>query len=221
MALGPARRLGGGLLLALAAAAARGDPAMEFEPNAPGTYTLQRIMATADGAVVDSTGVDRRLKPYLHGRITLLSFIYSSCADPEGCPYATVVFHRVKEALEGIPEARGKVRLISLSFDPQRDTPERLALYGGTEANREAPIRWDYLTTRGLSRLLPILKDFGQDVSVDLDEQGKPRGTFSHVLKVFLIDAQGQVREIYTTSYLLPKVVVNDIRNLLMERPRK
>jgi len=37
------------------------------------------------------------------------------------------------------------------------------------------------------------------------------------MLKVFLIDTRGEVREIYTSSFLLPDVLVNDIRTPLME----
>jgi hypothetical protein len=37
------------------------------------------------------------------------------------------------------------------------------------------------------------------------------------VLKVFLIDRRGWVREIYSTSYLVPQVVINDVKTLLME----
>jgi hypothetical protein len=38
-----------------------------------------------------------------------------------------------------------------------------------------------------------------------------------HVLKVFLIDPRGIVREIYTTSYLFPDVLLNDIETLRLE----
>jgi cytochrome oxidase Cu insertion factor (SCO1/SenC/PrrC family) len=79
-------------------------------------------------------------------------------------------------------------------------------------------VTWDFLTTRSRRELLPILNGFGQDVGVDIDRAtGKPAGTYSHVLKVFLIDRHGAVREIYTTDYLLPEMVLNDIKTLLME----
>ena len=60
-----------------------------------------------------------------------------------------------------------------------------------------------------------MLVGFDQDVS-------RPRAAASnkellHVLKLFLIDRHGWVREIYTTSYLAPQVVINDIRTLLLE----
>jgi hypothetical protein len=66
--------------------------------------------------------------------------------------------------------------------------------------------------------LRPMLEGFGQDLSVVLDENGKSTGSLSHVLKVFLIDRRGSIREIYSTSFLLPQVVLNDIRTLLIEQ---
>jgi protein SCO1/2 len=39
-----------------------------------------------------------------------------------------------------------------------------------------------------------------------------------HMLKVYLIDSQGKVREIYSTSFLQPAVLLNDIKTVLMER---
>lgn len=218
-----ARRLlvAGGLLACLAPASAQSGAVPGYLPNPPGTYALQDIMQAGDGRVLDSQGRTRRLAEFTRGRVTLLSFIYSSCADPAGCPYAYTVFHLVRSALEEDPAARRKVRLVSLSFDPHRDTPETLRLYGGPDANREAPVRWDYLTTRSTTELLPILSAYGQEASVEKDAAGRPRGPFAHVLKVFLIDRRGRVREIYTTAYLLPPVVVNDIRTLLLEEGRE
>jgi hypothetical protein len=66
--------------------------------------------------------------------------------------------------------------------------------------------------------LRPMLEGFGQDLSVVLDENGKLTGSLSNVLKVFLIDRRGSILEIYTTSFLLPQVVLNDIRTLLIEQ---
>ena len=66
--------------------------------------------------------------------------------------------------------------------------------------------------------LLPVLDDLGQDVSVEIDDKGRPTRTLHHMLKVFLIDPRGTVREIYTLAYLQPEVMLNDIRTLHMER---
>jgi cytochrome oxidase Cu insertion factor (SCO1/SenC/PrrC family) len=65
---------------------------------------------------------------------------------------------------------------------------------------------------------LPVLEDFGQDVSVEVDEQGRPTRTLHHMLKVFLIDPHGTVREIYSVAFIQPEVMLNDIRTLYLEQ---
>ena len=45
---------------------------------------------------------------------------------------------------------------------------------------------------------------------------------FTHTLKVFLVDPAGVVREIYSTAYLMPRMIVNDMRTLALEgRPTR
>ena len=191
---------------------------MDFVPPVAGSYRLGRIQPATEGAVLDVDGRRRKLSEFTRGRVTLLAFMYSSCADPNGCPYALTVMHLVKNELEKLPESRGRVRFVSLSFDPVRDTPQVIALYGRDGGGAKQHVAWDFLTTRSRRDLLPILDGFGQDVGVNVDKTtGKPVGTYSHVLKVFLIDRNGSVREIYTTDYLLPGMVLNDIKTLLME----
>lgn len=213
------------LLLAGAAGAAErpeaGTATMDFVPPAPGSYDLMRIMDAADGRVLDTAGRAHALSRYTGGKISLLSFIYSSCADPNGCPYAYLVFHQLQARLARDPQLAGQVRLVSLSFDPLRDTPDVLALYAGDHA-RAGQVEWAFLTTASVKDLLPILDGFGQDVFLDVDPaSGVHLGTYSHVLKVFLIDRSHMVREVYTTAFLMPDMVYNDILTLLLEAGQK
>lgn len=195
---------------------------LDFAPPPAGSYELQYIMPAADGEVLDTEGNRRRLSEFTGGKVTLLSFIYSTCADPKGCPYAYLVFHNLKTRIGLDPRLHGKVRLASLSFDPKRDTPQMLKLYAGDHVQPCQPVEWNFLTTASLKQLIPILDDFGQDVFIDIDPKTKePVGTLSHVLKVFLIDHNHVVREIYTTVYLHPDMVFNDILTLLMEQGLK
>ncbi|ODU51324.1 MAG: hypothetical protein ABS92_00200 [Thiobacillus sp. SCN 63-374] len=199
---------------------ASGELIFDYDVNPPGTYTLQKIQHAASGQVLDTEGRARALADsFGSGKVTLLSFIYSSCADPNGCPYAYTVFHLLKSRMEREqPQLTGKTRLVSLSFDPERDTPEALKLYAGADAKAAKGVQWDFLTTASLRELIPILDAYRQDVYFDLDPKtGQALGTMSHVLKVFLIDRAGEVREIYTASYLNPDVVYNDILTLHLE----
>jgi len=194
-------------------------PALDFVPPAPGSYVLHRIMPAPEGRVLGLDGRTEPLSRYTRGEITLLGFIYTTCVDPHGCPLAYKVFDELRVAIESTPRLHGKVRLVTLSFDPARDTPEVMRSYGGSRAveNGKA-LRWYFLTTRSARELMPLLEGFGQDVAVTVDRtSGRPRRELSHVLKVFLIDRAGDIREIYSSMFLHPETVLNDIETLLLE----
>ena len=195
-------------------------PPLDFDPPRPGTYTLHRIMTAPDGEVLGVDGRAQRLSHFTRGRITLLGFIYTTCIDPDGCPLAYRVFEAVKQAIVATPAVRGRVQLVTLSFDPARDTPAVMGRYAGSRVTGEGVgVRWYFLTTRSARELMPLVEGFGQDVRHTIDRSsGTPRRELSHVLKVFLIDPAGFVREIYSSTFLHPRTVLNDIETLLMER---
>jgi len=187
----------------------------DFVPPAPGTYTLHPIMRAPRGTVVDLEGRSRPLAELTTGKITLLSFVYTRCADTWGCPLAYRVFDAVGSAVERSPTLRSRVRLVTLSFDPGHDTPTVMREYAGEQAARG--VDWHFLTTRSPHALAPLLEGFGQDVRVAAGGGRDGPGPMSHLLKVFLIDPCGVVREIYSTAYLYPEVVIADIETLRLE----
>jgi cytochrome oxidase Cu insertion factor (SCO1/SenC/PrrC family) len=194
-------------------------PALEYEPPAAGSYVLHRIMPAPEGRVLGLSGKTEPLSRYTRGTITLLGFIYTTCADPDGCPLAYRVFDALKEAIAATPRLHGKVRFVTLSFDPARDTPDVMRDYAGSRAvDKGSGLRWYFLTTRSARELMPLVEGFGQDIVTTYDRStGKRHRELSHVLKVFLIDAAGDVREIYSSNFLHPRTVLNDIETLLLE----
>jgi cytochrome oxidase Cu insertion factor (SCO1/SenC/PrrC family) len=211
----------GGLLVAATLRAHPLDtfPALDFVPPPPGSYKLHRIMAAPDGRVLGIDGRSRMLSYYTRGQVTLLGFIYTICVDPEGCPLAYRVFDALKTAINATPALHGKVRFVTLSFDPARDTPEVMRRYAGSRAvDMGGGLRWYFLTTRSARELMPLVEGFGQDVRVTFNRSsGRARRELSHVLKVFLIDRSGYIREIYSSLFLHPRTVLNDIETLLIE----
>jgi protein SCO1 len=208
-------------LLGAATAACAGVPAAPPElalmlPE-PGSYRLERIMRVPDGTVLESDGSIHRLSEFTTGQVTLFSFIYTYCTDARGCPLAYETMHKLKAAIGSDAAMRGKVRFVSMSFDPQYDTPAAMRSYGGADAQDRSGLRWHFLTSRNGQELAPVLEGFGQDVGLAAQAAGQRAPVFSHVLKVFLIDRSGTVREIYSTSFLNPAVLLNDIRSLVME----
>jgi protein SCO1 len=182
-------------------------PRQDFIAPLPGSYTLEVIQQAPSGKVLDVDGRVYPLDQYTTGKITLLSFIYTYCVDPVGCPLAFQTFIGLRERLSATPNVARQVRFVSLSFDPTNDTPTAMKLYAGQLADAGNALRWHFLTTRSVDELKPILDDFGQDVSVQFDAGGRPTRLYNHMLKIFLIDTNGRVREIYTTAFLLPDLL--------------
>jgi cytochrome oxidase Cu insertion factor (SCO1/SenC/PrrC family) len=181
---------------------------------------LPVIQEAADGWVLENNWVPRRLSNYTKGSVTLLSFIYTYCTDPTGCPLAYETFEDLKKRLQSKPSLKGKVRFVSLSFDPSNDTPEAMRLYGGGRQS-DAYVPWHFLTTYSLLFLRPILDGYGQDVEVELDAAGKPTRVLTHMLKVFLLDREAKVREVYSSAFLHPEVMLNDIETLVLEAEQR
>jgi protein SCO1/2 len=207
-------------LAAPAGASSRADepPRMDFVLPKPGTYQLQRIMRAPDGTVLTVDGQPGKLSRFTRGRITLLGFIYTTCTDPQGCPMAYRVFDTLKDEIRATPALKDKVQLVTLSFDPARDSPEVMKRYAGSQVEDEGGLRWYFLTTPSVQELMPLVEGFGQDVQYAVDTKaGRPIRQLSHVLKVFLIDRAGDVREIYSSTFLHPEAIIGDIQTLLME----
>jgi len=191
-------------------------PRMEFMPPPPGSYRLQKIQPIEDAVFLDSSGLAVRLSALTQGKITLLTFFYTYCVDPLGCPFAHTTLADLHARVAGDRALVGRVRFVSVSLDPTHDTPAAIASYG-QEFTGDPAFEWRFVTARRVPELLPVLADFGQDVSVDLDQNGRATRTLHHMLKMFLIDARGEVREIYSLAFLQPQVMFNDIKTLALE----
>ncbi len=199
------------------AAPAPGGPRVDAQRlPAPGSYTLPRIQRCPDGEVLQTDGRTLRLHTALRGKISVLGFMYTYCRDPVGCPLAYRFMVATRDALMNDAALSAQSQLISLSFDPTNDTPEQMRMYGHGQAD-PARVRWRFLTTASVPKLLPLLEGLGQDVSVETDDRGKPTRTLNHLLKVFLIDPQLWVREIYSVATLDVAALVNDMKTVGLE----
>ncbi len=189
---------------------------MQFELPEPGTYDLPAFGKAADGNVLNKDGEKKRLSDFYGDKVVLLSFMYTQCADLNGCPLVTAVFYKIKEALKDNPELSDQFRLISLSFDPKYDTPEVMKFYGQGSYDFGGP-EWQFLTTASEEELAPITDAFGQYVTQEYDEQGNPTSRIAHLLRVFLIDKNGMKRTQYSATFLHDESVITDLKTLLME----
>jgi protein SCO1/2 len=207
-------------LLAVALMVTAVGRAGEFQYAAPepGTYQLPVVKAAADGEVLDSKGESHRLHDLTRGRITVMSFIYTRCGDAKACPYATGVLRELHELSVNDPVLTNGLRLISMSFDPENDTPARLSGYAEIARTEKPAAEWRFVTTESQDKLKPILDGYGQVVDRKRNAND-PTGPLNHILRVFLIDRNGRIRNIYSSSTLDVRLVLADVRTLMMEPP--
>lgn len=187
-----------------------------YAPPAAGTYELPPIRTLADHAVLDEAGHETTLRAVTGGRLAVVAFVYTTCVEAVGCPVSLSVLTRLDHAIAGDPELRDAVTLVAASFDPERDTP---AVMAAARARHAPAGRWRFVTTRDAAMLDPLLADFGQVVAKLRAADGSWTGLFRHVLKVFLIDRDARVRNIYSVGFLHADLVLNDLRTVLRAAP--
>lgn len=192
---------------------ATGYSALPYPAPQVGSYQLPSLGLAANGMVLNSENHPKKLHEFMSDKIVLLSFIYATCSDVNGCPLATAVLYKIKNRLVKDSKLAKQLRLLTLSFNPQYDTPEKMARYG--KGLQNSGLEWQFLTTRSEQDLQPILQSYQQNVQKKFDKQGKFTGTFSHNLRVYLIDKKKQLRNIYSVDFLHPDTLINDIKTVL------
>ena len=217
-----ARRLPLGALAVLCWAFLHGAPgaAHEAHPGAPpartlpepGSYALPPLRTAPDGLVRDEQGKTRALHELLAGRIAVLSFIYTRCPDGAGCPMASYTLGQAARQLAKVSPADPRVAFLSVSFDPAHDSPAVLAEYG--RHFQKPGIDWRFVAAEP-SAIGKLLGAYRQDVA-----QGGDGASFAHTLRVFLIDAAGQIRNEYTAGFLDAGLLATDVQTLALETSR-
>jgi cytochrome oxidase Cu insertion factor (SCO1/SenC/PrrC family) len=183
----------------------------QYTPPAPGTYELPVIAQIEDHPLVDADGSATTLRALTRDRLAVVAFVYTACVEAVGCPVAHAVLHRLDRALADDPKLARQVRLVTLSFDPERDGPAQMAAQRKLHDPRTD---WQFATTSGGAALQSLLDDFDQPVAKLRYEDGTWTGLFRHVLKVFLLDREHRVRAIYSTGFLNQALVLNDLKTL-------
>jgi cytochrome c peroxidase len=206
-------------LVAAVAESGRGRPLLSapgrFEPQyvlpAAGSYRLPVIQRVRNHSLLEAGSAPTTLFDVKQGRLAVVAFIYTTCTDAAGCPLSQATLLSIDRALAADRQLAHQTVLITLSFDPERDTPEKLARVRELYAPRSD---WRFVTSPDRSALESILDDFGQPVAKLRLEDGSWSGLYRHVLKVFLLDRGDGVRNVYSSGFLDGELVLNDLRTL-------
>ena len=143
----------------------------------------------------------------LRGKVCLVSFVFTTCNG--SCPATTHRMGQVQAALKDRGLSKDdRVRLLSITLDPARDTPEVLRKY--MELYDADSAGWTFLTG-DKDRVAKVIADWG------LWAKPAANGQLDHPSRVFLVDKKGRVREIYNLSFFKAAWVLDDMQLLLKE----
>jgi protein SCO1/2 len=145
------------------------------------------------------------------GKVLLVTFIYTRCPLPNFCPRMSQNFAAIDKALAADPALYAKTHLLSISFDPDYDTPRVLRSYGGGYTGKftqETFAHWDFAVP-SKANLDRVTRFFDIGVTPEKDQ------TITHSLSTTVISPDGKVYRWYPTNDWTPEQAIRDIKQLL------
>lgn len=122
------------------------------------------------------------------GQALAFTFIFTRCPFPTFCPLMSNNLRDVQAALRADANAPTNWHLLTISFDPDYDTPERLKNYAA--AYQADPARWEFLTG-ALIDITALSEQVGLQFWKD------PQAGINHNLRTVVVDARGRVQKIF------------------------
>jgi len=178
-------------------------PAVFYHVPAPGDPVPDFKLRNQDGRPIHLAA--------FKGNALLITFIYTRCPLPDFCPRVTRNFAQVSRELAATPAVYAKTHLLSVSFDPENDTPARLRSYGATYIGSDAKdafAHWDFAVPDA-----PVLKQMAQFFNVGMTNAAD--GAINHTLSTTLIGPDGKVVRFYPGNEWTAEQVAADVKEVI------
>jgi protein SCO1/2 len=165
---------------------------------------LPKIGPAPEFTLTDQDGRRVALKE-LRGKVLAVTFIYASCVDT--CPLLTAKLAAVQDRLGAAfgPD----VRFVSITVDPERDTPQALKRYA--QAYHANPAGWSFLTGTP-AEIRKVAGRYGVIYTKT------PRGDVDHTFLTSLVDRGGTLRVQYMGVRFDPDELLRDLQGLSKEK---
>lgn len=196
-------------LVAIASAAA-GVSLWQLRHEGPPAMTAALRILPEPRVIADFDLVDQDGRPFslerLRGRWSLLFFGYSYC--PDVCPSALFDLQQVHEALLSGDQPEAQHRVVFVSVDPERDTPDRLREYA-------AYFHPDFIAVTGSDeQLAPLTLQIGVAYRIEPHEPGSMNYLVDHSAGIMLLDPRARLYGIFPAPHT-PEAMIQDLRGLL------
>lgn len=173
------------------------------------SLSVKKSLGDAEFKLLDQENREVVFPEMFLGDIMLVGYVYTHC--PDICPAITYNMRDVQRLIGDESE----FTLISISFDPDRDTPEILKDYAANYKLETG--NWSLLTgeKNQVEDVLELLEISTVKTPTRFTDDGKPIYFIDHTDRVTLIDREGNIRKQYTGSEFNPEDVVRDVRKLI------
>ena len=175
-------------------------------PAAAGVSVLQPGDPVPDTALTDQDGRRLSLADW-RGQAVAVTFIYTRCPLPEYCPMLDRRFAQAQALVARDPQLEPRVRLLSVSFDPDADTPEVLQAHARTIG--ADPTRWR-LATAPRDTVDRFAATFGVTVVREADR------TITHSMRTTVIGPDGRVQAVHSGASWTADELVASLRASLV-----
>jgi len=162
--------------------------------------------------LINQDGKAIRIQDY-KGKALLLTFIYTRCQQPDQCTLMSNNFATIDQELQKQPDVYQKTHLLSISFDPEYDTPKVLRSYGAAftgKYSEENFAHWEF-ASGSADEVKGIAQFFG------LRYYQSPSGEQQviHSLRTVVIGPDGKVVKVYRGNEWKPNEILGDMRDAL------
>lgn len=147
------------------------------------------------------------------GKALAVTFIYRECPLPEFCIKMSKQFSDMANQIAADPEAKDKIRLLSVSFDPERDTPEKLKQYGLGYLGPGA--KDDFTVWRLAVGSDKEIRDVADFFGLKYEKDANDKTQFNHSLVTAVISPDGKVTRIFSGGRWTPDEVLAELKNRL------
>lgn len=183
------------------------------DPNKPAPPINENFVQIGkpipDFTLTNQDGKKISLKDF-QGKALAITFIYAQCPLPDYCIRMSTNFSDVANDVALNEEYRDKFALLSISFDPERDTPEKLRSYGlgylGKDSAADFSI-WQ-LAVGDDKEVRRIADFFGLRYEVDANDKTQ----FSHSLRTAVISPDGKVTKIFPGNDWTPDDLYRELK---------
>ena len=148
-----------------------------------------------------------------HGKALAITFIYRECPLPDYCIKMSKNFSDLGNQLSADKDAKDKIRLLSISFDPERDTPEKLKEYGtGYLGSAQKPDFTIWQLAVGSDKEVRAIADFF-GLQYEVDQNNK--AVINHSLVTAVVSPEGKVTKIFKGNDWTTGDLLRELRTAL------